>query len=202
MHKKGKLILVILLLYSCNNVTKQTLTAKTLNDSIVKLTKDYTDSTKYIEAIALLRQAIKMDSSYLKSYSNKLFFEETSGRFDSASETLIKMLKLRPDSAELYFKAGLYNDIIGDTVKAQEYYRHSIPRYSILIDTLNKNSQEKNNIQNMMAINIIMMGGEKMLHDYLKENCKTKMDSIFMSAEIWGKTREGILTDLRKKYIR
>lgn len=202
MHSKGTFILVAVLIWSCNNITDQPITAPLLNDSVVRITKNFSDTTKYEQALDLLDQAINIDTNYFKSYANKLYFEESLGKFDNALETLVKMIKLKSDSAELYLKAGIYKDIIGDSVKAAEFYNRSLPRYTILFDTLKKDNPERNNVFNMLALNIIMLGHEKMFHDYLRDSCKTKLDSIFMRADVLGKTRNELLAEGRKKYIR
>lgn len=177
-------------------------TAKSLNDSIVRMTKDYKDTTKYGQVMLLIQEAIKIDSNYFKSYANKLYFEEISGRFDSASETLKKMTRLKPDSAELYLKIGLYKDITGDSIGAQEYYKRSLPRYSILIDTLKRENPERHSIFNMMYINMILMGHEKLLHDIITEGGTINPDSIYMFTPVLKRTRSEIISDARRKYFR
>jgi tetratricopeptide (TPR) repeat protein len=202
MSIKWTFILVLVLFCSCSNTKRQDPTAKSLNDSIIRLTNNYQDTTKYKEVMSLVQHALKIDSNYFKTYSNKLYFEEISGKFDSASETLKRMIKLKPDSADLYLKIGLYEDIIGDTVEAQEYYRRSLPRYTILIDTLKKNNPERHNVFNMLYMNMILMKQEKMVHDILKENSETELNGIYLLTPILKKTRNEIIDEARKKYFR
>lgn len=197
---KIKIISFCLLLAACTNKGSQKTSAKDLNDSVLVVTKDYKDTSQYKNAIELLGQAVKIDSNYFDSYSKRLFFEESLGQFNKAAKTLSKMVKLKSDSAELYLKLGVYEDVSGDTLSAKQSYNRSLPRYTILLDTMKNNHPERHNILNMLAINIIMLGQEEMLHDFLKENCKTKLDSSFMSAGILGKTKEELLEPLRKKY--
>ncbi len=201
MNIKWAFLSVVTLFCSCNNINRTVPTAQLLNDSVIRITKDYKDTTNYSQAMSLIREAIRLDSSYLKSYSNKLYFEETTGRFDSAFETLKSMIKLRPDSAELYLKAGVYRDIVGDTLEAQEYYRRSLPRYTILIDTLKKDNPERHNIFNLMYMNVILMGQENILHDILKED-GGNIDSISLFFPILRKTRSELINEGRKKYFR
>lgn len=199
---KTKFISICILLIACNYNNKQKTSAKILNDSVIVMTKDYKDTSQYEKAIALLEQATKIDSNYFPAYSNKLFFEESLGQFDKAAKTLIEMVRLKSDSAELYLKIGIYKDVSGDTIKAMQYYNRALPRYMILLDTMKSNHPNRHTILNMLAVNIIMCGQEQMIHDFLKRNCKTKLDSIFMSADVLGKTKGELLAPLHKKYNR
>jgi tetratricopeptide (TPR) repeat protein len=187
---------------ACTIKAKQMASVKDLNDSVLVLTKHYKDTSQYKNAIELLDQAAKIDSNYFDTYDKRLYFEESSGQFGKAAETLTKMLRLRSDSAELYLKLGIYKDVSGDTISAKQAYNRSLPRYTILLDTMKSNHPDRHNVLNMLAINIIMLGQEEMLHDFLKQNCKTKIDSIFMSVDILGKSKEELLEPLRKKYNR
>ena len=202
MTLKIKIIVTFCFFTACNQASKQKVSSKSLNDSVLILTKNYKDTSQYLQAIKLLKHAINIDTNLFDTYSKKLFLEESLGQFENASETSIQMIRLKPDSAELYLKTGIYKDLAGDTLKAKDYYNRSLPRYQILIDTLQKSHPDRHNILNMIAINIIMLGQKKMLHNFLKENCKTKLDSVFMSADILGKTRAEILTAARRKYSR
>jgi len=199
---KIKIIIFCILLTACNNQGNQNISAKDLNDSVIVLTNQYKDTAQFKNAIGLLNQAIKIDSNYFDTYSKRLFFEESLGQFNKAVETLTQMVRLKSDSAELYLKLGLFEDVTGDTVSAKRSYNRSLPRYTILLDTMKSNHPDRHNVLNMLAINIIMLGQEQMLHDYLKENDKTKLDSIFMFDDILGKNKEELLAPLRKKYNR
>ncbi|MEP7317957.1 MAG: hypothetical protein ABI921_04435 [Panacibacter sp.] len=202
MKLKIKSISICILLTACTNKSNQYISVKDLNDSVIVLTKHYKDTAQFKNAIGLLDQAIKIDSNYFDTYGKRLFFEESLGQFKKATETLTQMVRLKTDSAELYLKLGLYQEVSGDTISAKQSYNRSLPRYTILLDTMKSNHPDRHNILNMLSINIIMLGQEQMLHEFLKENCKTKLDSIFMSADIVGKTKEELLEPLRKKYNR
>ncbi len=197
-----KFISVCILFTACTNKGNKIISAKDLNDSVIVMTNHYKDTAQFKNAIGLLDEAIKIDSNYFDTYGKRLFFEESLGQFNKAAETLTQMVRLKSDSAELYLKLGLYEEVSGDTVSAKQSYNRSLPRYTILLDTMKSNHPDRHNVLNMLAINIIMLGQEQMLHDFLKENCKTKLDSIFMSADILGKTKEEFLEPLRKKYNR
>jgi len=193
---------LITLTVSCNNIQNQIATAKSLNDSVLVLTRNYQDTSQYENALILIQKAIKLDTNYLETYSKKLFFEENLGQFDDAIVTLSQLIRLRRDSAELYLKQGIYQEIQGDTINAKNSFNRSLPRYTILLDTLNKSHPERRNLLNMLAINIIMLGQEKMLHELLKENYRTSFDSVLMSTNVLGKTKKELLEPLRQKYNR
>jgi tetratricopeptide (TPR) repeat protein len=199
---KHKIIGLCVLLTACNASHKQKITAKALNDSVLVLTENYKDTSQYGNAFALLEQARKIDSNYFDTYSNKLFLEESLDQFDKAAKTLTKMLSLKRDSADLYLKAGIYSEVRGDTVAAKINFNRALPRYTILLDTMSSKHPERHNTLNMLAINIIMLGQESMLHDFLQENCKTALDSVFMSANVLGKSKEELLKRLRIRYNR
>lgn len=138
----------------------------------------------------------------LRHIVKNFFFEESLGKFDNAAMTLTKMLRIKPDSAELYLKNGIYNEISGDTITAKQNFNRALPRYIILLDTMSSKHPDRRNTLNMLAINLIMLGHEKVLHEFLKENCKTALDSVFLSANVLSKTKVELIESMRRKYNR
>ncbi|HNO98707.1 MAG TPA: hypothetical protein PKM83_03110, partial [Ferruginibacter sp.] len=63
------IFLPICILFGCNNSAKR-ISAIELNDSAVAITKHFEDTSKYEQAIALLNQAIKQDSTIFDLYKN------------------------------------------------------------------------------------------------------------------------------------
>jgi tetratricopeptide (TPR) repeat protein len=175
-------------------------TPQVYNDSAVSITKNYTDTTQFSKAIELLNRAIELDSNYFKSFINRLFFEESLGHFDKATVTLGRMIRLRPDSAELYLKNGTYYEISGDTVSAFANYNRALPRYTIMLDTMSKNHPMRLYTLKMLAINIILLGQEKMLNDMMGEDGTTNLDSNPVLRDILGKNKQQLLDPLRKQY--
>ena len=200
MQLKIKILFVFALLLACNTRRKQTNLAKDLNDSVVNLTKHYKDTIQFENAITLLNQAAKIDSNYFETYKNKLFFEESLGQFDKAAATLTRMIKMKPDSADLYLKLGLYKDAMGDSLAAVATYNRSLPRYTILLDTMSSDHPERRNVMNMLSINITMLGQEKMLRDLSNQNLNPKPDSFLMPPPFLIKTRKEILDAMQERY--
>jgi tetratricopeptide (TPR) repeat protein len=111
--------------------------AVTLNDSAVNLimAKGH-DSLTMSKAIYLLNQAIITDSTFVKAYTNKLYFERLQKHFDQALTTAVKLCQINPNDPSNYLTAGILSEKTGDTATAQGYYRKASVLFSNKMDTL------------------------------------------------------------------
>ena len=187
---------------SCNLSNRQKLSVKQLTDSAASITKDYTDTTKYTDAIKLFKQAILLDSNDFNSYCKKYFLEFSLGHFMEAEQTLSKLIKFRPDSAELHANYGFLQEFRNDTTESKKTFAKAILLYKATLDTMNKKNPYWLYYWRMSAICTIMMGQEKVVHDLLKENCKTPFDSSFYDIKTLSKTKAEILQTIKSKYSR
>jgi len=113
--------------------------AKRLNDSAVDLIiGTFGDSTKYSQALALLRKAVSIDSNYYYGHYHKLMCENYFKMYDSALVTSLHLLRIR-ESIEEYTIVGVSYDKLGDSVKAADYYMQSLKITTAVLDTMAPN---------------------------------------------------------------
>jgi len=169
-----------------------------LNDSVIRMTANYTRPAAYPAALRLMNEAIRIDSNDFLSYRNKLFFQESLKQFDSAILTLDRLIRMRPDSADLYFQAGFYHELYGDSVRAKPYFLHALPLYkSMMLDMAPRSSEGRSNTYASFGETLIMLGHEKEVRAFIKQQCKTRLDSIFMSAKELSRSKEETLAQAR-----
>jgi len=189
---------VLIVLYACHPAAQQKLSADELNDSVIRMTANYTRPATYPEALRLMNEAIRIDSNNFLSHRNKLFFQESLKQFDSAIITLDKLIRLRPDSADLYFQAGFYHELYGDSLKAKPYFLHALPLYkAMMLDAAPKTNEGRSNTYALFGETLIMLGHEKEVRAFLKQQCKTRLDSIFMSAKELSRSKEETIAQAR-----
>ncbi|MEJ0103882.1 MAG: tetratricopeptide repeat protein [Bacteroidota bacterium] len=187
---------------SCNFPGKQNVSVKQLTDSATSITKHYTDTTRFNDAIKLFDQAIFLDSNDLNSQSKKYFLEFSLGQFKEAEKCLIKIIMLRPDSAELYAHAGFFQEFRHDTIESKKSFAKAILLYKTTLDTMDRKNPYWMYDWKMSAICTIMAGQEKVLRDFLKEHVTSAFDSSFYDIETLTKTKEELLESVKTKYSR
>ncbi len=175
---------------------------KQLTDSATAITKHYTDTLKFADAIKLFNQAISLDSNNLNAYSKKFFLEFSLGNFRDAEQTLRKLILLRPDSAELFAYAGFFQEFRQDTIESKKSFSKAVLLYKATLDTMDRKNPYWLYDWKMSAICTIMAGQEKIIHDFLKENCTSAFDSSIYDVETLTKTKDEILQSIRTKYSR
>jgi tetratricopeptide (TPR) repeat protein len=193
---------VLILLTACKNSNRHSLAVNAINDSVVKLTNHYQDTSKFNQAISLLNDAIRIDSNHFDSYSKKLFFETALGDFKAASSTSTQLIKFKPDSADLYFQRGLFKELTNDSISSKPDFSKAVLLYRLTLDTMNKRSPYWFADWKNSAVCLIMAGQEQIIHDFLRQNCKTAFDSSIYNVEVLSKNRNELLQTFRDKYIR
>jgi len=199
---KQALATAFILFTACNNSNQQSLSVKEINDSVITLTNHYQDTAKFKQAINLLNEAIHLDSNHFDSYSEKLFFETAVGDFESASTTSTQLIKMKPDSADLYFQRGLFKELINDSVSSMPDFAKAVVLYKTTLDTMNKKNPYWFAYWKNSAASLILAGQGQIIHDFLKQNCKTAFDSSIYDYEVLSKNRDELLQAFRDKYIR
>ncbi len=180
--------LTICILLGCNNSTTR-ISAIELNDSALAITNHFEDTSKYEQAIALLNQAIKKDSTIFDLYKNKYFFEFTLGNYKAALKTNNRLIAFRPDSADLYFQAAIFEQYFQDTVLAHKSFERAALLYKKTLDTMNAKSPYYFYDWRLWACSMIMIGQESKIHEFLKENCTNSIDSTIYHPEMLSKTK-------------
>ena len=192
------IFLPICILFGCNNSAKR-ISAIELNDSAVAITKHFEDTSKYEQAIALLNQAIKQDSTIFDLYKNKYFFEVTLGNYKSALNTNNRLIAFRPDSADLFFQAATFEQFFQDTILAQKSFERAAILYKKTLDTMNAKSPYYFYDWRLWACSMIMIGQESIIHEFLKENCTNKIDSTIYHPEMLSKTKQELKQVMNKQ---
>jgi tetratricopeptide (TPR) repeat protein len=112
------------------------LKAKQLNDSAARIAMD---SENYIKAIALVNEAIKLDSNYYPAYTNKLSFLLALKRYNEALPTAKKIkhalgLKIRFLMSQLdcFVKYYRYHKVL------QKYFAAADSHFNSILDTMNR----------------------------------------------------------------
>jgi tetratricopeptide (TPR) repeat protein len=192
----------IILLTACNGPKRQSLSVKEINDSVITLTNHYQDTSKFKQAINLLNDAILLDSNHFESYSKRVFFETALGDFDAATKSSTQLIKFKPDSADLYFQRGLFKELINDSISSKPDFSKAVLLYKLTLDTMDKkNSYWFANWKNSAAC-LILVGQGQIIHDFLKQNCKTAFDSSIYDYKVLSKNSHELLQTFRGKYIR
>lgn len=157
--------------------------AKELNDSAGSVV---IHSQDYQKAIALLDQAIKIDSNFYTAFWNKVSFQCNLQQFDKALITAKNLNRIKPESPDYFFTTGLIYDKMCDTVSSQKYFNQSAIFYDKILDTMNRTNKNYDNILMSKAINLIIIGQEQNGNGILKQLYRKKdeafkeMLSLFM----------------------
>jgi len=195
-------VAAFILLTSCNNSNPQSLTVNQINDSVISLTNQYQDTSKFLQAISIINSAIRLDSNHYESYCKKVFFETALGDFNGASKTLTHLIKLKPDSADLYLQRGLFKELNYDSLTSKPDFAKAVLLYKLTLDSMdNKNPYWLAYWKNSAAC-LILEGQGQIIHEFLKENCKTSVDSSIYDINILSRNRDELLQTFRSKYIR
>ena len=194
--------IAFVLLTACKNSNQQSLSVERINDSVIILTNHYQDTSKFKQAIKLLNDAILLDSNYFDSYIKKVFFETALGDFNGASKTSTQLIKLKPDSADLYFQRGLFKELINDSLSSKPDFSKGVLLYKLALDTMDKKNPYWFAYWKNSAVCLILAGQGQLIHDFLRENCKTAFDSSIYDVEVLSKNRTELLQMFRDKYIR
>ena len=202
MKTKTAFAAAIILLIACNESKRQSLSVKEINDSVITLTNHYQDTSKFRQAINLLNDAILLASNHFESYSKRVFFEIALGDFSAATKTSTQLIKFKPDSADLYFQRGLFKELINDSLSSKPDFSKAVLLYKLTLDTMDKKNSYWFAYWKNSAACLILAGRGQIIHDFLKQNCKTAFDSSIYDYEVLSKNRDELLQTFRDKYIR
>ena len=169
-----------------------------LNDSALSIMMHSQD---YNKAIALLDQATAIDSNFYMAFWNKTNFQLELNQFDSALATAKNMNRIKPESPEYFFVAGIIYDKMRDTISSQKYFQESENLYEKILDTLNTSSKEYSNMLMNEAVNLKIIGQQQKGNDILKrlrENEKNGFQKEMLDSMI-NESKEQILDDFSQR---
>lgn len=172
--------------------------ARRLNDSAMQVAMHTQD---YDNAIALLEQAILIDSNYLTAYANKLSFQVQLKRFDQALQTAFKLKSQRPQSPEYYVTIGMLYHFKSDTGSSIKFFKEADAFYSNIFDTMKVANPHYDMLLMGKAINLVFIGQQIEGNRVLKQLYDKSKDEIFkeMLSSYMNKSKQAILDDLIQK---
>lgn len=169
--------------------------AKNLNDSAMSVAMYEMDLKK---AIALLDQAIQIDSNYFLAYTNKLTFQLDIKQFDGALKTAFTLNRLKPEVPDYYVTTGLLYLLKNDSISAHKFFEKAAAQFNKVLDTMKESEENYKMILSNKALNLVFLGQEtegnkifKNLYDNEKDEVARESIALFM-----GKSRQEILNNM------
>lgn len=121
-------MLIFVISMSCKSVDKKTeidQLAISFNDQAVKQMQ----AQNLDSALVMIDKALSVDSCYVVGLANKVGIYIGLRDYKNALIVADKTLQVDPNYAEGYAGAGLLCEILGDTIKAFDYYKRGIDCY-------------------------------------------------------------------------
>jgi tetratricopeptide (TPR) repeat protein len=140
--------------------------ARQLKDSAARIAMD---SENYTKAIALLNEAIKLDSNYYPAYTNKLSFQLALKQYSDALPTAKKINMLRPDDPVPYVSIGLLCEVLHDTISSQKYFAAADSHFNNILDTMDRTNIDYEQIMMNKGINLILLGQQQNGNELLRQ---------------------------------
>lgn len=165
------IISIALMLSSCAKSSERvgSLITKKLNDEACELSKHGNDSI--MRSIQLLDSAIRIDSSYILAYNNKLALLNRIQDFKSALTTLKAMEGRDDKNRSLYWLIGIHYEKIGIIDTAFIYYNKSL-------DTLINASSDDCKYEGNLAITRLLLYNERFDPSKYPQKCVKVFESL------------------------
>ncbi|MGN6601600.1 MAG: tetratricopeptide repeat protein [Ginsengibacter sp.] len=165
-----------------------------LNDSALAI---MAHSEDYDKAIALLDQAIAIDSNFYLAFWNKTNFQLELNQFDSALATVKNLNRIKPESPDYFFLVGIIDYKMGDTISSQRFFQQSENRYESILDTMNTSSKQYRNMLMTKAVNLKIIGQQQEGNAILKTLLDSEKDDFQkeMINSMMTESKERILDD-------
>ena len=189
---------ILIFLFSCSDGNKPkprySTEAVMWNDSALSKYFFDNDSLTLVKKIALLDKATAVDSNFYVAYINKLAFQNEAKQYKQALNTVMRIIRLSPQTPDYYGAAGRLYEKTGDSVNAAKYYAIAVDRFSQVLDTLPPTSKYYYQFLSTKALTLIF-SGKKEGYDILQQISQNTSDTL--AAKFAGKyvtkTREEIL---------
>jgi|GEM_PF-3090690 len=140
---------------------------------------EYDMNTLLIKKIALLNQAIKLDSTLFIAYWNKFVFLNGLKQYEKSVLTGKKMIVLRPNDANVQYLVGEEYENMGDSMSAKHYYTMSLKTNDQLLTAVNAASKTYKSIQLTRAIDFILLRQPEKRNKIIRELYRTAIDSNY-----------------------
>ncbi|HFG0566807.1 TPA: tetratricopeptide repeat protein [Flavobacterium psychrophilum] len=93
----------------------------------------YKDSIENDKALKLIDEAIKIDDKYISAYQSKTTFLYAKKDINGLLENNLKIIELRPNQPMWKIQRGLFLEINGNKMEAQESYKLGVNEYEELL---------------------------------------------------------------------
>lgn len=161
----GFVLLNIVISCSAQNSTYNPKSIDLNNKSIDLIAKSYGVDTLLKEALVMLNNAIKLDTSYYIAYQSKAIVLCKLKKYDSAIITLDNVLKLKKNTAEVLSTQGFILEKVGKKSEATIKYKAAFIEYERLI----KEQPNKVEYQVNKAFLLVFLANKEAANKSLKE---------------------------------
>jgi len=169
------------------------------NQAIALLTSMNVDSTK--KAITLLDAATNIDSNYFLAYYNKMLFLNELKLYGRSIQTMQNLIRIKPQSHDLYLQGGLLYEITGDSIIAKRYFQKSLEILNPVLDTMSINNGDYVMLVGNKAVNLIMTGdqisADKLLRDLLAKHPESDWKEYILS--LMNKSKKELIESLKSR---
>lgn len=93
----------------------------------------YKDSIENNKALKLIDEAIRIDDKYFSAYQSKTIFLSAKKDIDGLLQNNLKIIELRPNQPIWRIQRGLFLEIKGNKIKAQESYKLGLNKYQEIL---------------------------------------------------------------------
>jgi hypothetical protein len=112
----------------------------------------YKNSIENDKALKLIDEAIKIDDEYFSAYQSKITFLYAKKDINGLLENNQKIIELRPNQPMWKIQRGLFLEIKGDKIKAQESYKLGLKEYQELLKKKEMNQDFNFRIEYIFAL--------------------------------------------------
>jgi len=178
--------LTILILAICFLSCKSSLSQRKANPEAVKLNNQALDLVMHSggqendqifeKAVALLNQAIKIDSNYSTAYLNKFTDQNKLKKYGDAIVTGKRLIALKPNDVNIKLMVGEDFEKLGDTIASVKYYNDALSGYNKILDTMNVNNKAYSSFLSSTAIDLILLNRQKEGYAILKTMAEKETD--------------------------
>jgi tetratricopeptide (TPR) repeat protein len=194
------LLVITLFCFSCGQKSNKGIVidpaAKRLNDSAVNMGI----KGDYVQAIALLDKAIRIDSNYFRAYYNKLNFQTSVKPIDKEKVivTLRKLCWLRPDEPEYAMQLGMRYLKSTDTIPSTFYLQEAVARFDRILDTTRAADRAHDMLVINKAASLILLGNERAGQKILATLYATTKDDMIreLAGTEMNKSRKEVLAGI------
>jgi tetratricopeptide (TPR) repeat protein len=158
-------------LYSCGQKsTKHKINPESvrLNNKIIPLVSFTNNPDSCRKALLFLDSATSIDSDDFTAYYNKLMFLNGLKQYDKAINTANELIRLHPNSLDLFMVKGTLLNKIGDTTSANLNFEKSLKICNDVLDTMHETNRDYVMFVMDKAVNLIMLGDSVKANKILK----------------------------------